>query len=127
APRRDVGYLQVTGGRHETGEDVEKSGLARPVGSDQRHPRSRGDVQVDPVQHLDATAFGAELPARDRRGRGGENIAFHRTPRLRLSTTRKKGAPIAAVTTPIGSSAGDMTVRARTSARTRKDAPTSSD
>src|SRR5205823_3539283 len=40
------------------------------------------------------------------------------------STTAKNGAPKKAVTTPIGSSAGDITVRASTSAKTRKPAPT---
>ena len=40
------------------------------------------------------------------------------------STTAKNGAPKNAVTTPIGSSAGDITVRAITSAKTRKPAPT---
>ena len=37
-------------------------------------------------------------------------------PRLVRSTTAKNGAPKNAVTTPIGSSAGDITVRAITSA-----------
>ena len=40
------------------------------------------------------------------------------------STTAKNGAPKNAVTTPIGTSAGAISVRARTSARTRKPAPT---
>jgi len=44
-----------------------------------------------------------------------------------LSTTAKNGAPKNAVTTPIGSSAGDSAVRAITSARTRKPAPKSTD
>ena len=46
---------------------------------------------------------------------------------LRLSTNKKKGAPKNAVTTPIGSSAGDCRVRAKRSVRMRKDAPMKND
>ena len=46
--------------------------------------------------------------------------------RLVLSTIAKNGAPQKAVTTPIGSSGGETTVRATTSARTRKPPPKSS-
>src|SRR5262249_23502238 len=42
-------------------------------------------------------------------------------------TTAKNGAPQNAVTTPIGSSAGESSVRASTSARTRKPAPATSE
>ena len=43
------------------------------------------------------------------------------------STTAKNGAPKNAVTTPIGSSAGESAVRAITSASTRNPAPTSTE
>ena len=40
-------------------------------------------------------------------------------------TATKKGAPTRAVITPIGTSAGEATLRAAASARTRKAAPPS--
>src|SRR5215211_5246557 len=53
---------------------------------------------------------------------------FHgATVRVMRSTTAKNGAPKNAVTTPIGNSAGEITVRARRSARTRKAAPNASE
>ena len=51
----------------------------------------------------------------------------HVNPLLVRSRIAKNGAPKNAVTTPIGSSAGDISVRASTSASTRKPPPKSSD
>src|SRR5579859_3481988 len=71
------------------------------------------------VQDLDPVQVHAELVDRDR--------AHVRTAVVDLRIQTNTGEPTSAVTTPMGSSAGETTVRARVSARTRKPAPDSSD
>jgi len=61
-------------------------------------------------------------------GPGGHKRPGHGAARRVVRRTRtKNGAPKNAVTTPIGISAGDMTVRASRSARARNAPPNSSD
>ena len=98
---------------------------ARPPGGAVVLPAPFGPISADPFA----------LPHRRRRDVVDDSVAAERTDRcvqrkrghavLRLvrRTTAKNGAPKKAVTTPIGSSAGDITVRAITSARTRNPAP----
>ena len=94
--------------------------LPSPVGADQRHPLAGLGGQRD---RLDDRAAGE----RDRDLERLDGRLHSPTQRLRRRTIAKNGAPKKAVTTPIGSSAGDSTVRATTSVRIRKPPPTSSD
>ena len=119
--RVDPGHVHRAARRDQAGQGVEERGLAGAVGADERDPLAGRHREVDPVQDRDPVAGHAEVAA----GHGGGG--GHRCPLLLLRTRRKNGAPIAAVTTPIGSSAGDIAVRATTSVRTRNAAPTSSD
>jgi hypothetical protein len=100
------------------GEDAEQRGLARAVRSEDRHPFA--------VRHLERDAVDDRLAARGDRDRVERDRA-HAELLVVRSTSAKNGAPTNAVTTPIGSSAGEMIVRARTSASTRNAAPTTTD
>src|SRR5262249_10213505 len=111
----------VTEDRHrafvadQAGDRAERRRLAGAVRTDQRDPLARFDRRREAVDDAGPTE------------RHGERIERERAQaclRLVRKTTAKKGAPKKAVTTPIGSSAGDITVRAITSANTRKPAPT---
>src|SRR5205807_5866069 len=104
----------------QSGERAQDGRLAGAVGADQR----------DPLSSLDRGRDVAHDPCASERH--GQIADFHRRAhmtilRVVLKTTAKKGAPKKAITTPIGSSDGDKTVRAIRSARTRKPAPTISD
>src|SRR4029077_3284703 len=97
---------------------TQERALAGAVRPDHRQPLAARNLGVDAVD--DELAAERDRDSAEPQGR-------HVKLRLVRSTTAKKGAPKNAVTTPIGSSAGDMIVRARTSVSTRKPAPTSSD
>jgi hypothetical protein len=100
--------------RHEPGDRAQQRALPGTVRPDQRHPFARGDLGVDPVED--------PRPAEVDRERV-EDDGRHRNVLLVRRTTAKNGAPKNAVTTPIGSSPGEITVRAITSQRTRNAAP----
>ena len=105
--------------RHQAGHRAQQRGLARSVRPDQGEPAARGHGTGHRVQHRNMVEFHAEVV--DTQGTHVRTAAVER--RIQMNT----GEPTRAVTTPMGSSAGDTTVRARVSARTRKPAPTSSD
>ncbi len=118
AERADVSAvdrrLAVEG--EQAAECTQDARLACAVRADEHHPLVGGDLE----RHA-AHGYGAVEPDRE--------VAEldHRIVRAERRTTAKNGAPKNAVTTPIGSSAGETMVRASTSARTRKPAPTTSD
>src|SRR5581483_1283351 len=118
-PQRRAVEPHLAAEADESGDRAEQRRLARAVRADQRHPlpvldRER-DVRDDrPPAELDRDAVDGQRA----------HVAILRAVR---STTAKNGAPKNAVTTPIGSSAGESAVRAITSVRTRKPAPTSTD
>ena len=93
-----------------------------------RLPRAVRADQRDPLAALDLVGQRVEdACAAERDGHAVERQRCHAVRLVVRSTTAKNGAPKNAVTTPIGSSAGDITVRAITSAKTRKPAPTITD
>src|SRR4029079_8302028 len=103
----------------ETGDLTQHRLLPGSVGPDQRHPLAVLDRERDAVDDVPASELDRE-PFDGQRA----HAAILRDVR---STTAKNGAPKNAVTTPIGSSAGESAVRAITSARTRNPAPTSTE
>src|SRR5262249_47537199 len=107
-------HLALVGG--ETGERAQRRRLPRPVRPDQRRPASGLRAEREPAHGRDPPEAPPEIASPDHR----PDLEVRRT-------TAKNGAPRKAVTTPIGSSAGERTVRATTSARTRKPAPASSE
>src|SRR5205807_8008650 len=107
---------RVAGERKQPAERAEHARLPGAVRADQHHPLLGGDVEREVAHRLGAVEADAEISELDHR----IDLAVRRT-------TAKNGAPKNAVTTPIGSSPGDTTVRARTSASTRNPAPTTSD
>src|SRR5262249_36470118 len=112
---RHAADLDAASERNQAEDRPEQRRLAGPVRADQRHPFPVLDGGRDSPE--DGSA--AEVD-RDR-------VEHDHGPTIRLvrSTTAKNGAPKNAVTTPMGSSAGASAVRAITSAKTRKPAPTS--
>src|SRR5262249_8202577 len=104
--------------RHEPCDRPQQRALAGAVRSDQAHPFVVRELEVDVRDDA--------LPAERDRHRAERDRA-HVKLRLVRRMIAKNGAPKNAVTTPIGSSAGDMTLRAITSARMRKPAPPSSE
>src|SRR6185312_6115271 len=107
-------HLALVGG--EARERPQRRGLPRAVGPDQRGPTSTVRTQREPAHGRDGPEPHPEVAGLD-----------HRAAREVRRTIAKNGAPRNAVMTPIGSSAGERTVRATTSARTRKPAPASSE
>ena len=105
--------------RDEPGDRPEQRALPGAVRADDRYPLPRLDRAADAVEDPGPAELDRQLSQRQRRH--GPTLLLVR------STTAKNGAPKKAVTTPIGSSAGDTTVRASTSQRTRNPPPTSSD
>ena len=99
---------------HQPGDGPQQGGLARPVGPirpsrDLGHTARRRPVSTGRPSRATDTARSSTLVMR---------------PAWPLRRTRaKNGAPKKAVITPMGSSAGAMTVRATRSARIRKAAP----
>src|SRR4051794_14181707 len=104
--------------RDQTGDGSQRRRLPRAVGTDERDPFSVVHVRSQPFDHVLPAERDRDSIERDRR---------HQYRLLVRRTTAKNGAPKNAVTTPIGSSAGDITVRAITSAKTRKPAPSTID
>src|SRR5207248_11393953 len=98
--------------RDEAAQRAQHARLAGAVRADQHHPGSGLDGErhvADGVHPLELHREVVELD--------------HRIDLEVRRTTAKNGAPKNAVTTPIGSSEGDSTVRATTSVRTRKPPP----
>jgi hypothetical protein len=106
----------VTLERHQAGESAERGRLPGAVRPDQRRPAAGRGPQREPAHRGDWAEPDPEVARLD-----------HLIDLDERRTTAKNGAPRKAVITPIDSSAGDCTVRARTSARTRKPAPARSD
>src|SRR5204862_526947 len=109
------GEPELAGGGDGAGDRAQGRALARAGRADQPHPLALLDHGSDPAERRMAVEGDRERLERDR--------VHGSTSRLVWRTTAKKGAPKKAVTTPIGSSAGDKAVRASTSASTRKAAP----
>ena len=105
---------------HEPGDRAQQRRLPRAVRADQRHPLAVLDRERDAVDDRAAAQLDRDVIESER----GHDDSILRDVR---STTAKNGAPKNAVTTPIGSSAGESAVRAITSASTRKPAPISTD
>jgi hypothetical protein len=105
----------------DPGERADQRRLAGAVGADHGHPLAGGHVEREVVEHGPPAQRHRQVPAGDR---GGRHVGTSRRVR---STRAKNGAPTSAVTTPIGTSAGDRAVRARTSATVRKAPPSSRD
>src|SRR5581483_7491223 len=110
---------QLAGPGREPGNEAQQRRLARAVGADDRQPLAPRDVHVDAPQHRVAVVG----------HRGGAAVDHDVTPSRRdeRSTRMKNGAPKNAVTTPMGISAGDDSVRASRSATHRNAPPNSSD
>src|SRR5919197_1121656 len=91
--------------------------------------RLAGAVRADDADPLAVRDGGAHAVEDERAPEANADVVQDDHPNLRLvrMTTAKNGAPQKAVTTPIGSSAGDSAVRATTSASTRKPPPTTID
>ena len=102
--------------RDEPGERAQRRRLPGPVRADQRDPAALLGLERQAGDRLHAAEADADVAQLD-----------HRIVLAVRRTTAKNGAPKNAVTTPIGSSAGESTVRASTSASTRKPAPTTSE
>ena len=106
--------------RHQPVDGAQQRRLAGPVRSDQPQPLGMFDLQrrlaQDPL-----------LAENDRDFAQLNGHCHNPTVRVVRSTTAKNGAPRNAVTTPIGSSEGDSSVRASTSVSTRKPPPASND
>src|SRR5581483_4968782 len=100
----------------EPGERAQRSRLACAVRPDQCEPLAGLDCEGDPPQRVRLAEPNGNVAELD-----------HLRPLDVRRTTAKNGAPKNAVITPIGSSCGERTVRAITSVRTRKPAPTTSD
>jgi hypothetical protein len=105
--------------RHQPGDGAEQGCLARAVRPDQGEPAAGPDRTGHPVQHRRPVQVHRQVSYRDR--------AHVRTDRVLRKIQTNAGEPTSAVTTPIGSSAGDRTVLASVSASTRNPAPVSSD
>src|SRR5262245_57939921 len=103
----------------EAGDRPEQRALARTVRPDHRQPLAVVERRRDRLEDPRAVDRHADVL----HGQRGHWITL----RLVRTTIAKKGAPKNAVTTPIGSSAGAITVRASTSVKTRKPPPTSSE
>ena len=100
---------------HESRGGTQESRLAGSVAADDAQPLAGRDLLADLSQRLRAAVPDAD-PLE------GDHASSCRA-LLEWRMKRKKGAPARAVITPIGTSSGDCTVRARTSARTRNAAP----
>ena len=98
------------------GDGAQQAGLAGPVAPDQHHPFAGGDGQVGGVDDRHAVEA-------HRRGFEADHAASPRRPEHH----REERCADAAVTTPMGSSAGATAVRATMSATTRNAAPNNAD
>src|SRR5690606_13841149 len=117
-------------------QDAEQGRLAGAVGADQGQQLAGAHVEVDPRQDrpavevdADAAGLGGAGPG-GRADHGAQGAAEpHAHPpcraRVRRSSDRNTGAPISAVRTPRGISAGAAIVRAARSPATSTTAPAS--
>src|SRR5436190_20571178 len=104
--------------RNDAGGGSQQRGLPGAVRPDDAEPRCGLDLDRDVVQHDALAEHDLELA----------DLECHAAPSRPVRiTTMKNGAPIRAVITPIGSSAGAITVRATVSARIRNAAPSTND
>ena len=103
----------------QAGNRAQHRGLACAVGTDQRQPFAGRHGEREFAHHL-MTVIRHRHSLELQRNHGS-------TVRAERMTTMKNGAPRNAVTTPMGISAGEATVRARASASTRNAAPSSSE
>jgi hypothetical protein len=117
-PWVEVVHPKRPGVRNKSCNRVQQRGLASAIRSNQGHPGTGRNDEIDIMYDRTPTATYPHAFPDD---------SVHATTRARRSTTRKNGAPTTAVTTPMGSSAGAMTVRARTSVKTRNAAPSTAD
>src|SRR5690606_21160749 len=99
------------------GEGAKERGLASAVGADDGDELSGLDAHIDPANDVATAGRDEEIARLD------HAMSPFFCPRRR--SQRKKGAPSAAVRTPMGSSAGATTVRLTTSAETMTIAPSS--
>src|SRR4029078_4412502 len=106
--------LALVGG--EARERAQRRGLPRAVRPDQRGPASTLRTQREPAHGRDRPEPHPQVTRLD-----------HRAVLELRRTIAKNGAPRNAVTTPMGSSAGERIVRATTSAKTRNPAPASNE
>src|SRR5581483_4942484 len=102
--------------RQEAAQRAQHARLPGAIRADEHHPLVGLDLEREAADRFRLPEPDAEIAQLD-----------HRIVLAERRTTAKNGAPKNAVTTPIGSSSGDTTVRASTSARTRKPAPTTSE
>ena len=119
APAHPGGRLPADGYRplmpHESRGGAKERRLAGPVAANDAQPLPVRDLLADLSQRLRGAVPDADPVEADH---ASSCRAF-----LEWRMNRKNGAPARAVITPIGTSSGDCTVRARTSARTRNAAP----
>src|SRR5262249_27593864 len=102
----------LAGGRvDDPGQDLQQRGLARTVLAEDGGDLALRDLGVEPRER------GSRPVARGEAARGEDRH------RLRRRSHAKSGAPTAAVTAPIGSSAGANRLRASASAATSSAAP----
>src|SRR5690606_33660701 len=132
-------------GRELAREEAQQRALARAVGPDEPDHLPRLDPQRDAVEGRGTVPVGRRVAGGDvdglerpaarvrrasRRGRRDPALLAarpaHARPegcRARLSSPRKNGPPVTAVTMPTGTSTGAIAVRARRSASTMNAAP----
>src|SRR5262249_3394790 len=104
--------------RDDAGEDLEERRLPGAVLAEDRRDRARGDRGVQPAQDRRPSGAG-DGPA------GLEPVGLAHG--VLRSSHANTGAPSAAVSAPIGSSAGAIAARATASAATTRVAPTRND
>src|SRR5207237_6226497 len=108
--RRHAVEVDTAGKRNERRDRPQQRALAGAVRADHRQPAALLQPERDAVEDGDAVERHRQALDRKR--------AHCTTLLLVRRTTAKNGAPKNAVTTPIGSSAGAITVRASTSVKT---------
>jgi hypothetical protein len=129
APRHAAGRHAVDPHHPVVGVQAEHAAqqgrLAGAVGPDDRQPPAGFHGEPDAVEHAGAAVRGREPDDLD--PGAGRGRCRHRRLAPTHSRPAKNGAPMNAVTTPMGSSAGARTTRATRSHSTRKAPPISSD
>ena len=123
-PPRDLARGAVARSARRRARSSRRGGRARRSRAAASSSRLRSGRSASPTRPASTSTRRRDdgAPAEPDRHARRREIAFTRGLRLVRRTIAKNGAPKNAVTTPIGSSAGDSTVRAMTSAKTRKPA-----
>ena len=111
----DTVDLDATHCGHHAGKGLQERALAGTVRTDDPEPLPSVELERHPIDDETFAERDADVLG-DERGHDAPERFVRRT-------MRKNGAPINAVITPIGSSAGLTTVRARRSVATRNAAP----